>query len=151
MKLSLVIFLSCTLLLSCQKDPLPQVDSIQELTKELNSEVKYRTQLRLAFGSTVANAFADPRFSEYILNTSKRSNSKFYDEIVFALHMNEKVYSDKTLLDVLYDARSEEVVDLFGSELFDRILKDDPLVSIKIPDVFLILIGILTNMLLWFL
>ncbi len=137
MKSILVITLLMFTLVSCNKEKIPFTQkSINSLTSEVNEENKYLTQLRLSFAKVVANAFEDIEFREYINKVSRENTDSFFNEIVFAIHKDDKVIGDKSLKTILEEAADKEIKSLLGANFIDRVLKDDPLVVIKIPDIF---------------
>lgn len=133
----LLIFLIFFVLTNCCKKvetDLPY-ESIIELTSGLSGEVKDLTQIRLAFAKAVSLAMADIDFREYLKNISTENNDSSFNEIVFALHKNDKI-GNKTLESSLNEAADDEIKALYGNNFISKILEIDPLVCIKIPDIF---------------
>ncbi len=120
--------------LSCSKDfdELILNTSIQKNDKEL-------AKMRLAFAKIVSIAFENPNFREYFKNNFGVLNSnKYLNECVIALHANDKVLSNGTsLISFLSSICDKEINDVIGQNFMEEILTKDPLVMIKLPDVFL--------------
>lgn len=112
------------------------VFTIVELTDQFEGEAKYKMQLRLAFGKTVANALESKTFRQYLKKKSEEGAETYFNEILFALHKDDLIDNHTSLFDLLNAKVAPEVRDLFGNDFLIEVLKDDPLVSIKIPDVF---------------
>lgn len=125
-------------MLSCQREDLSDTAtvSINELTSNLENEIMYRTQLRLSFGKTIANALENKHFRKYIKDKSLVDTYKYFNELPFGIHRDDIVENNKTLYDFLKSFIDQEVKDLFGNDFLDLVLQDDPLVAIKTPDIF---------------
>ena len=137
MKFSPLFILIIFLITSCHKDRLPfQSRSISDLTGNLTGEIKQRTQLRLSFAKAVANALEDVEFRDYIYRISKENTKSFFNEIVFAIHKDDIVVGNKSLATVIKEAADKEITDLYGSDFINKVLEEDPLVAIKIPDIY---------------
>ncbi len=137
MKMKYLYLLLILTLISCHKDPIPfQSKSISDLTSDVPEEIKEKTQLRLAFAKAVANALEDVEFRDYINRVSRKNSGKYFNEILFAIHKDEKAVGNKTLETVVEEAADKEIKDLYGSEFIGKVLVEDPLVAIKIPDIF---------------
>lgn len=123
---------------ACKKDcnPTNIPITITTLTEDFVDETQYLMQLRLAFGKTVANALAFEGFRTYILEKSKLNTDNFFNEILFATYQNDEITPNVTMKNFLENAIDEEVRTLFGASFLDKVLKDDPLVTVKIPDLF---------------
>ncbi|HMG16690.1 MAG TPA: hypothetical protein VK590_14630 [Saprospiraceae bacterium] len=121
-------------LISCQKDSLNTNLSIKYWTDSLNPDAKLHTQLRLAFGKSVANALENVNFRKYIYNLSQNDKDSLYNEILFSTHQNDIVVGNKTFAQFINDNQSDEVRSIFGNTLVEKLLEFDPLVCIKIPD-----------------
>lgn len=140
-QLSILILLGCTIFFSScpNKIEIPfQPKSITELTSNLTGELKDRMILRLAFAKAVANALEDMELREYIYQVSKENTKSFFNELVFAIHKDDKVVGNKSLETVITEAVDKEITDFYGSgsDFIKKVLAEDPLVSIKIPDIF---------------
>ena len=137
MKFRLLFIIIIFLISSCHKDRLPfQSRSISDLTGNLTGEIKQRTQLRLSFAKAVANALEDVEFRDYIYRTSKENTKSFFNEIVFAIHKDDIVVGNKSLETVIKEAADKEITDLYGADFINKVLEEDPLVAIKIPDIY---------------
>lgn len=109
--------------------------SIIELTSGLSGQVKDLTQIRLSFAKAVALAMSDIEFRDYIKKISTENNDSSFSEIVFALHKNDKI-RNKTLELAINEAADNEIKALYGNNFISKVLEIDPLVCIKIPDIF---------------
>ncbi len=132
--IAVVLLLIILSLFGCSKDFEPI--GISHLVEDLEGDIKTLTQIRLSFGQAVANATHDDEFREYILKTSK-NNKNYYNEIVFALHKDDIVSNNKTLEQFIAENISSEVEKLYGSSFITPVITVDPLITIKIPDIFL--------------
>lgn len=128
----LIYFTSC----KCHTNLDFATDSIESLTMDFNPEVKFRTQLRMAFGKTLSKAFINPEVLGYILEESKSVDKNSFNELLLGVHVDKEVYNGKSLREYLNDAMDDEVKSLFDDNLIDTLLAFDPLISIKIPDIF---------------
>ncbi|MEZ4977658.1 MAG: hypothetical protein R2802_14045, partial [Flavobacteriaceae bacterium] len=92
-------------------------------------------EMRLAFGKTLARALIEPELRNYIKEKSVY-NDTIFNELVFSLIKHDKLPSGKTISELLYDYEDEEVKSLFGDSLQEILRINDPLISIKLPDIF---------------
>ncbi len=139
MKPTVFILLVITILFSCVKErkQLPfHPKSIAELTANMEGDIKRLSKLRLSFGIAFSKALEDIEFRDYVYSLSKENTDSFFNEIVFALHKDDKAVGNKTLATVINDAAVDEVKEMYGDDFINIVLENDPLVSIKIPDVF---------------
>ncbi len=137
MKIKYLHFLVILLFLSCKEEPIIFFQtSITELSANQKIDIEELSKLRLAFGKTVANAMEHPDFRNYIKNQSQTNRYRGFKEIVFGMHQDDLVVGDLTFRQMLAAAVDDEVDALFDGDLFDLILEKDPMVTIKIPDVF---------------
>jgi hypothetical protein len=137
-KIFISIFL-IIVLFSCKEDyyerPFEYIN-ISSITENYPDNSKPFMNLRLAFTKTIANALEHYVFREYIIRTSKLNNENSFNEILFSLHYQDIIYNKKTLCDYINEAADNEVKSLYGNNFSDVILKQDPLGTIKIPDIF---------------
>lgn len=134
---SLFFILPIFLILSCGKEVLPfQKKTISELTLNMQSNIKKASEIRLAFGIAVANAMEDISFRNYIKNISSNNTDSIYKEILFALHKDDIVACNTTLAQYINMNINDEIKNMFGDQFIQKVLQEDPLVCIKIPDVF---------------
>lgn len=103
---------------------------------DFNPEVKFRTQLRMAFGKTLSKAIINPEVLDYIKDESITTDIQGYKEILFGIHVDKEVYNGKTLRAYIHESMDDEVKGLFSGNLVDTLLSFDPLITIKIPDIF---------------
>lgn len=140
MKIFKLLLALAIIFTSCQKESIDfEVHSIAALTSNFEGDLQFRSQLRLAFGKTVANALVHPEFRRYIQRYSIVDGAdefKCFNEIVFALRKDDQVTDELNLKEVLNAAIDEEVQELFGDNFLDLVLQNDPLVTIKLPDFF---------------
>lgn len=136
MKLIILIFTTFILAtsLSCSKDS----DELILKTSNLKND-KELAKLRLAFAKIVSIAFENQNFREYFKNNFGTPNgNNYFKECVIALHSNDKVLSNGTsLVSFLSSICDNEINDVIGKSFMQEILTKDPLVMIKLPDVFL--------------
>jgi len=133
----LVILLTAFILitsLSCSKDS----DELILNTANLKND-KELAKVRLAFSKIVSIAFENQDFSEYFKNNFGTSHGNTYlKECVISVHANDKVLSNGTsLISFLSSICDKEVGDVLGRSFMEEILTIDPLVMIKLPDIFL--------------
>jgi hypothetical protein len=102
----------------------------------MQDNIKKASELRLSFGIAVANALEDQKFREYLKKISNTDKDSFYNEILFAIHKDDIVNENKTLAQTIQENADKETIDLYGDDFINKILSDDPLVCIKIPDIF---------------
>jgi len=134
---SLFFILPIFLIFSCGKEVLPfQKKTISELTLNMQSNIKKASEIRLAFGIAVANAMEDISFRNYIKNISSNNTDSIYKEILFALHKDDIVACNTTLAQYINMNINDEIKNIFGDQFIQKVLQEDPLVCIKIPDVF---------------
>lgn len=140
MKIFKLLLALAIIFTSCQKESIDfEVHSITDLTSNFEGDLQFRSQLRLAFGKTVANALVHPEFRRYIKRSSivdGANEFKCFREIVFALRKDDQVTDELNLKEILNAAVDEEVQELFGDDFLDLVLKNDPLITIKLPDFF---------------
>jgi len=137
MKTKTFLFIVVLFLFSCGKEKLPfQPKSISELTSNLEGELLHRTQMRLSFAKTIANALENVEFRDYIYRLSNEGTTSYFNEIVFAVHKDDRAVGGKTFEDIMKRYIDNEVKGLFGDEFIQSVLIEDPLIAIKIPDIF---------------
>lgn len=129
--LAVILFIS---VISCSKD----ADELILETANLKND-KELAKVRLAFSKIVSIAFENQNFREYFKNNFGTSNgNRYLKECVIALHANDKVLSNgTTLISFLSGICDKEVGDVLGEGFMEEILTIDPLVMIKLPDIFL--------------
>ena len=129
--LEVILFIS---VISCSKD----ADELILETANLKND-KELAKVRLAFSKIVSIAFENQNFREYFKNNFGTSNgNRYLKECVIALHANDKVLSNGTsLISFLSSICDKEVGDVIGESFMEEILTIDPLVMIKLPDIFL--------------
>ena len=111
-------------------------ESIEEVTKNLPSELKDRTQLRLAFGKALSKAFINQNFKQFIYSLSLEKEFEGYREVLLAQYIDKEFENGQTVRDHFITSFDSEVTSLFGTELINLLLTKDPLITIKIPDIF---------------
>ena len=138
MKSIVVLFIGFTILYSCSKDVYTEGHSITEIAKSKPAEYQELSKMRMSFAKIVALAFENKEFRSYFKNHFGTLTKEFYyEERVFGKHANDKVLQDGTTLkDLLKSIRDTEVISIYGNGIIDKILKEDPLISIKLPDLF---------------
>ncbi len=137
---NLILFLFLfllTLVLSCRKDGL-QFDNltITELTESFEPDARFRNQLRLAFGKTLANALSKIALKDYIIEKSLGNRDGMFEEIVFSQHYLDEIYPGITFAEFLRRSVDDEVKAVFGDDFIETVLRSDPLLVIKLPDIF---------------
>lgn len=110
--------------------------TIRSISEKYPDNSKPFITIRLAFAKTLAKAFEHYEFREYIWNTSKHNTESVFNEILFSLHHRDIIYNKKTLFDYINEAADNEVISLFGNNFAAVILENDPMATIKIPDIF---------------
>lgn len=94
-------------------------------------------KIRLAFAKTVARAFRDRDFSNYFKNKFGQPQQNHFDELFFGIHKDDVVKtSGTTLYEHLKNSIDPESYAIFGEDFLDLVLRYDPCVVIKLPDVF---------------
>lgn len=135
-----LLLLFCTLaFLSCNREASGPSFSIEEMSSywEGNYDQKRLFQLRMAFAKTVARAFGDRDFARHFKDTYCQATDNHFGELFFGLRRDEVVGSTgKTIYQHLLANLDAEARDLFGEDLLDLVLRYDPCVVIKLPDVF---------------
>lgn len=121
---------------SCQTDTIINQSNIATWTKDLPAQNKDLYQIRLAFGKTLAAALKEEELRNFIKTNSILPGEKVYQELVYALIKDEKLPSGRTVAQVIHAHEDAEVKELFGETLLDRLAQDDPMVAIKLPDIF---------------
>ena len=132
----LLVPLAIILLNSCSKGDFSEDRNIALWTNDIPAQNRNLFQIRLAFGKTLAAALKDRELRVFLKQRSKIPGERMYEELVFALIKDEKLPSGKTVGETIKIYEDDEVKELFGEALLERVAKDDPMVAIKIPDVF---------------
>lgn len=118
---------------SCKKEINKQYP-IKNWTINMDAASKLRTELRLAFGKTVANMLKNQNFRNYFYKISQNQHDSIFNEIVFSMHQNDLVDGTKTFAQLLRENVDLEVKSIFGDSLIEMALDLDPCVCLKIPD-----------------
>ncbi len=121
---------------SCQTDAIINQSNIATWTKDLPAQNKDLYQIRLAFGKTLATALKEEELRTFIKTKSIIPGEKIYQELVYALIKDEKLPSGKTVKALLQSYEDAEIKELFGSTLQERVAIYDPMLVIKLPDIF---------------
>ena len=130
-------FLSLFILIaSCSKDDFSSDRNIVAWAENSNPNFKDLTQIRLAFGKSVARALGEQEFRAYIKEKSTIPGEKIYNELLFALIKDDILPSGRTVAQLIQAHEDDEVKEIFGETLMDRVANDDPMVAIKLPDLF---------------
>ncbi len=124
------------LISSCKKDKNINFESISTLVQDLDGKVKERHQIRLLFTKCVAKAMQYEEFRAYIKEKSNSQLNLGFNEILFSLHHKDDICNGKTLSQYIQDEIDEEGISLFGESFVTDVLEKDPLIAIKIPDIF---------------
>ena len=133
---NVVCFFLIAILFSCQKENINNDKNIAAWTQHIPEQNRDLYQIRLAFGKTLAKALKERELRDFIKQQSKIQGERIYKELVFALIKDEVLPSGKTVMQVVREHEDCEVKELFGETLMDRVANDDPMVAIKLPDVF---------------
>ena len=133
---NVVCFFIIAILFSCQKENIRNDKNIAAWTQHIPEQNRDLYQIRLAFGKTLAKALKERELRDFIKQQSKIQGERIYKELVFALIKDEVLPSGKTVMQVIRDHEDSEVKALFGETLMDRVANDDPMVVIKLPDLF---------------
>ncbi|MEZ4910729.1 MAG: hypothetical protein R2774_07690 [Saprospiraceae bacterium] len=123
-------------ILSCAKYEIAVTENIVGWTADVSAQLKDLYQIRLAFGKTVAAALKEKELREFIKQKSQIPEERTFHELVFSLIKDEVLPSGKTVMQVIREHEDSEVKELFGETLMDRVTNEDPMVAIKLPDVF---------------
>lgn len=129
--LIIILFLS-----SCQIEEISDIKNIASWTEHIPAQNRDLYQIRLAFGKTFAAALREKELREFVKQKSKIPGERIYQELVYALIKDAVLPSGTTVKQIISRHEDSEVKELFGDTLMDRIAKDDPMVAIKLPDVF---------------
>mgnify|MGYP000187351437 CR=1 FL=1 len=130
-------FLSLFILIaSCSKDDFSSDRNIVAWAENSNPNFKDLTQIRLAFGKSVARALGEQEFRAYIKEKSTIPGEQIYHELLFALIKDDILPSGRTVAQLIQAHEDDEVKEIFGETLMDRVANDDPMVAIKLPDLF---------------
>ncbi|HMG15383.1 MAG TPA: hypothetical protein VK590_08060 [Saprospiraceae bacterium] len=116
------------------KCPINEQYLILNWTKNLDSITKLRTELRLSFGKTIANALGNKKFRDYIKKISENLSDSSFKEILFSVHQNDLVDGSNSFKQIIKKYVDCEVKTLFGDSLVEKTLLYDPCVCLKIPD-----------------
>ena len=131
----LFLFLMVTNL-SCSKDEIPVTKNIVGWTDDVPAQNRDLYKIRLAFGKTIASALKEQELRDYIKQKSIMPDKQIFQELLFTLIKDDVLPSGKTVLQLIKQYEDAEVKELFGETLLDRVAKEDPMVAIKLPDVF---------------
>lgn len=131
-----VTFTFLLFIISCSKADFSTEHKINDLVAGFEPETQYRTKLRLAFGKAVALALGEKEFRDYIKDKSRKQGSLVFEELVFILIKDDILPSGRTVAQVIQDNEDSEVKSLFADDLIAQVLQDDPMVAIKLPDLF---------------
>jgi hypothetical protein len=131
----LFLFLMVTNL-SCSKDEIPVTKNIVGWTDDVPAQNRDLYKIRLAFGKTIASALKEQELRDYIKQKSIMPDKQIFQELLFTLIKDDVLPSGKTVLQLIKQYEDAEVKELFGETLLDRVEKEDPMVAIKLPDVF---------------
>jgi len=132
-----VILFFSLIVISCRDEVLPySYENISSVTSDYSGELLFKTQLRLAFGKAFANALKNIEFRIYIKGKSKENTTKYFNELLFSTLESDIVFDSKTFGDYVKEGIDDEIKKLFGDSLVDMVMKYDPMVTIKIPDIF---------------
>lgn len=129
-----LIFLIVLAFISCKSNDNKQYP-ITSWTKNMDSTLKLRTELRLAFGKTFANALVNESFRKYIHAISQNPVDSNFNEIVFSVHYKDVIDGVNTFEQILKKYTDFEVKAIFGDSLIQKTLENDPCACIKIPDI----------------
>lgn len=126
--------------LSCRRDHVETSEfSIEKLSKywEKDFDRQRLFKIRLAFAKTVARAFVDKDFTNYFKNKFCQAKQNHFDELFFGVYKDDIVKtSGTTLYEHLKNSIDPEAYAIFGEDFLDLVLRYDPCVVIKLPDVF---------------
>jgi hypothetical protein len=136
MKFSTLILFTVCLFFSCSKTDFSEQRNIANWTKDISPEIKERFDLRLAFGKSLAAALREEELRQYIKEKSIVPNENIYAELVFGMIKDDVLPSGKTVAQVIKQYEDAEVKELFGEGLQDILSQEDPMMAIKIPDIF---------------
>jgi len=131
-----IFLLTLLLVSSCHQDELTNQKSIASWSEKAPSSIKDLFKIRLAFGKTVAAALREKEFRDFIKQKSVIPDKQIFQELLFALVKDDVLPSGKSVSQLIRQYEDAEVKELFGETLMDRVAKDDPMVAIKLPDVF---------------
>lgn len=134
--LQFLLLIGIVFFISCTKNDFSDDRNITSWTEHIPTQNRDLYQIRLAFGKTLAAALKEKELRAFIKQKSIIPGEKVYQELVYALIKDEKLASGKTVAQVIQAHEDVEVKELFGETLLDRVATDDPMMAIKLPDVF---------------
>ncbi len=110
---------------------------IDELVRFIENESeKNLAILRLAVAKTVARSLRDTEVRHFIYDRLTENTDKYFNELLLSDLISAKVTSEKTFGDYLNEAIDDEIKSLFGEDLISKAIAEDPMLVIKIPDVY---------------
>jgi hypothetical protein len=121
---------------SCMKNDFSDDRVIMESVENIKIE-KDLYILRLCFGKTVARALAEKEFRDYIKNQSRKPDKHVFEYLIYQRIKKDLLPSGKTVEQLLRQYVDEEVRDILGESMFDRLAEEDRMVSLKLPDMFI--------------
>lgn len=122
---------------ACKRDSLEGGSVIADYAGMLHSDDAELFKIRAAFAKTVARTMCDDDFRRYFKSNFCEVKDNHYKELLFSLHLEDKVKPDGTTLRTLLEQNTDdEVKGLFDHTLIPTILEKDPCVVLKLPDVF---------------
>jgi len=113
-----------------------EYQNIQSLTSGFSKDNKYLFVNRLAFSKLLAKALKHVELRDYIYRLSKNNTNNTFNEIIFALHKDDIVEDQKTLKDYIVNEIDDEIAFFYKDDFIDKILEQDPMLTIKLPDIF---------------
>jgi hypothetical protein len=134
--LQFLLLIGIVFFISCSKNDFSDERNIASWTEHVPTQNRDLYQIRLAFGKTLAAALKEKELRAFIKQKSIITGEKVYQELVYALIKDEKLPSGKTVAQVIQANEDAEVKELYGETLLDRVAIDDPMLAIKLPDVF---------------
>lgn len=137
--LKIILFL-CLFITSCNKEEFTKGHSIQEIVSTKPADMQELVKARLLFAKIVSIAFSNRDFRTYFKNQfgTKSAKGNYFEECLLIKHLDDKVLQDGTSLkDFLNSINDCEVSDILSDKILDYVLSVDPMVTIKLPDIFL--------------
>ena len=134
-----LLLLTSLLILSCTKDEFTEGHSIIEISKSKPIDIQELVRSRLLFAKIVSIAFGNREFRQYFKTNfgTKSKNGNYFEECLLIAHLDDKVLADGSTLKVyLNSIRDFELSNIIHESIIDFVLKNDKMVSIKLPDLF---------------
>lgn len=119
----------------CQDDAFPRLD-VPDYELE-NIAQNAIDQNRICLAETLSKALAQENFRVFLREQSINQNEPWNNEFLLVTHLQDVVYDNLTFIDVIEQViLSNEDLCIASREEFEQKLLDDPLLVLKLPDVF---------------